>query len=291
MNSMESQSDFVVVADGGLGAGAGAYAVKLPAFEGPLDLLLHLIRQNEVEITDIPVAQIADQYLRYVEMMRELQLDVAAEYLVMAATLALIKSRMLLPPDGEEEAAEGLDPRAELVARLLEYQRYKEAAELLGRRRLLGRDVFDAQGAAPGRVPDAERAIEVGLFELLDAFRQVLDRTDEEGGVHEVDLATETFTVRERVIAIMELLERVESIEFTQVFERAGGSRPSRPLVIASFLAILELARLQALRIYQGIGETGNPNGPIRLRASLDPPEGGTSEATAHWRDRISDLM
>jgi len=291
MNSMESQSDFVVVADGGLGAGAGAYAVKLPAFEGPLDLLLHLIRQNEVEITDIPVAQIADQYLRYVEMMRELQLDVAAEYLVMAATLALIKSRMLLPPDGEEEAAEGLDPRAELVARLLEYQRYKEAAELLGRRRLLGRDVFDAQGAAPGRVPDAERAIEVGLFELLDAFRQVLDRTDEEGGVHEVDLATETFTVRERVIAIMELLERVESIEFTQVFERAGGSRPSRPLVIASFLAILELARLQALRIYQGMGETGNPNGPIRLRATLDPPEGGTSEATAHWRDRISDLM
>ena len=288
---MESQSDFVVVADGGLGAGAGAYAVKLPAFEGPLDLLLHLIRQNEVEITDIPVAQIADQYLRYVEMMRELQLDVAAEYLVMAATLALIKSRMLLPPDGEEEAAEGLDPRAELVARLLEYQRYKEAAELLGRRRLLGRDVFDAQGAAPGRVPDAERAIEVGLFELLDAFRQVLDRTDEEGGVHEVDLATETFTVRERVIAIMELLERVESIEFTQVFERAGGSRPSRPLVIASFLAILELARLQALRIYQGMGETGNPNGPIRLRATLDPPEGGTSEATAHWRDRISDLM
>ena len=288
---MESQSDFVVVADGGLGAGAGAYAVKLPAFEGPLDLLLHLIRQNEVEITDIPVAQIADQYLRYVEMMRELQLDVAAEYLVMAATLALIKSRMLLPPDGEEEAAEGLDPRAELVARLLEYQRYKEAAELLGRRRLLGRDVFDAQGAAPGRVPDAERAIEVGLFELLDAFRQVLDRTDEGGGVHEVDLATETFTVRERVIAIMELLERVESIEFTQVFERAGGSRPSRPLVIASFLAILELARLQALRIYQGIGETGNPNGPIRLRATLDPPEGGTSEATAHWRDRISDLM
>jgi len=291
MNSMESQSDFVVVADGGLGAGAGAYAVKLPAFEGPLDLLLHLIRQNEVEITDIPVAQIADQYLRYVEMMRELQLDVAAEYLVMAATLALIKSRMLLPPDGEEEAAEGLDPRAELVARLLEYQRYKEAAELLGRRRLLGRDVFDAQGAAPGRVPDAERAIEVGLFELLDAFRQVLDRTDEGGGVHEVDLATETFTVRERVIAIMELLERVESIEFTQVFERAGGSRPSRPLVIASFLAILELARLQALRIYQGMGETGNPNGPIRLRATLDPPEGGTSEATAHWRDRISDLM
>ena len=281
------ESDFVVVADGGLGSGAGAYAVKLPAFEGPLDLLLHLIRQNEVAITDIPVAQIADQYLAYVEMMRELQLDVAAEYLVMAATLALIKSRMLLPPDGEEEELEGLDPRAELVARLLEYQRYKEAAELLGRRRLLGRDVFDAHGAEPKRVPDAQREIEVGLFELLEAFRQVLDRADEEETVHEVDLTTESFTVRERVIDIMSSLERVESLEFSQLFE-GGTGRPSRPLVVTSFLAILELARLQAIRIYQGVAESGNPSGAIRLRAVRDDAADGDAP---HWRDRISDLM
>jgi segregation and condensation protein A len=283
MSSLEPQSDFVVE-DHVLGA-AGAYAVKLPVFEGPLDLLLHLIRQNEVEITDIPVAQIADQYLGYVEMMRDLQLDVAAEYLVMAATLALIKSRMLLPPDGEQEAGEGLDPRAELVARLLEYQRYKEVAELLGRRRLLGRDVFDARGAEPGKVPEHERELEVGLFELLDAFRAVLERAEDEV-VHEVELETEHFTVRERVIAIMELLDRVESIEFGQIFERTIAGPPSRPLLVASFLAILELARLQALHIYQGLGERGSPAGPIRLRAvrHSDP-------AAPHWRERISDLM
>lgn len=288
MNSSESQTDLVVVADAGLGAGVGAYAVKLPAFEGPLDLLLHLIRQNEVEIADIPVAQIADQYLGYVEMMRELQLDVAAEYLVMAATLALIKSRMLLPPDGEAEAGEGPDPRAELVARLLEYQRYKEAAELLGRRRLLGRDVFGATGAAPERVPDAERDLEVGLFELLDAFREVLDRADDDDGEHRVDLTTETYTVRDRVIAIMELLETVESIEFAQLFERAGAGRPSRALVVASFLAILELARLQALRVYQGVSDAGSPAGPIRLRAVSNSGAGSSSPS---WRERISDLM
>ena len=288
MNPIESQTDLVVVADAGLGAGAGAYSVKLPAFEGPLDLLLHLIRQNEVEVTDIPVAQIADQYLGYVEMMRELELDVAAEYLVMAATLALIKSRMLLPPDGDGEAAEGLDPRAELVARLLEYQRYKEAAELLGRRRLLGRDVFDASGAEPERVSDAEREIEIGLFELLDAFRQVLERADDDGSVHQVDLTTESYTVRDRVIAIMELLETVESVEFGQIFEAAGAGRPSRALVVASFLAILELARLQALRIYQGVGEAGSPTGPIRLRAVS---ESAASSSSPNWRERISDLM
>ena len=248
--------------------------------------MLHLIRQNEVEITDIPVALIADQYLHYIEMMRELQLDVAGEYLVMAATLALIKSRMLLPPDGEEEEGEGLDPRAELVQRLLEYQRYKEVAELLGKKRLLGRDVFDAKGAEPGPVPEAEREIEVGLFELLDAFRQVLERADDDGTVHAVELEVENYTVRERVIAIMELIDEVGSIEFTQIFERTIVGPPSRQLVVASFLAILELTRLEALRIYQGIGDKGSPEGPIRLRAVQDD-----NRSLPHWRERISDLM
>lgn len=285
MSSLEPSSDIVVVADSGLEAGASAYAVKLAVFEGPLDLLLHLIRQNEVEITDISIAQIANQYLDYLEMMRELQLDLAAEYLVMAATLALIKSRMLLPPDGAEENDEDLDPRAELVARLLEYQRYKEAAELLGRRRLLERDVFDAQGAEPQRVPDAEREIEIGLFQLLDAFRSVLGRADEQS-FHDVDLEAESFTVRERVVAIMELLDRVESIEFTQIFERTIDGPPSRSLLVASFLAVLELARLQALRVYQGLGDLGSPDGPIRLRAVRD-----ADRDAPHWRERISDLM
>jgi segregation and condensation protein A len=144
--------------------GLDGYAVKLAVFEGPLDLLLHLIRQNEVDITDIPIARIAGQYLDTIELMEELNLDVAAEYLVMAATLALIKSRMLLPDESIEDE-DGIDPRAELVHRLLEYQRFKEAAQTLSRRRLLGRDVFSVIGPGPDRTPDAEREIEVGVFD------------------------------------------------------------------------------------------------------------------------------
>ena len=156
--------------------GSAAYAVKLPVFEGPLDLLLHLIRQNDVDIAEIPVAEVSAQYLLYLELMQELNLDIAGEYLVMAATLALIKSRMLLPTEPGEGEDDEVDPRAELVARLLEYQRFKEVAENLSRRRLLGRDVFEAKGPVPERPADSEREIEVGIFELLTAFRTVLRR-------------------------------------------------------------------------------------------------------------------
>jgi len=263
-------------------AGEGAYAVKLPAFEGPLDLLLHLIRQNEVEITDIAVARIAEQYLEYLELMRELNLDVAGEYLVMAATLALIKSRMLLPPSEEEDEGEASDPRAELVARLLEYQRFKEAAEELGRRRLLGRDVFAAKGAGPEPASEAEREIEVGLFELLEAFRRVLRSSEGRIETHEVE--TESITVRERMLVVMETLERVESIEFHRIFEQSDGRAPSRPLLIATFLAILELARLMALHVYQGADESGVPEGPIRLRVVQ-------GEDPQRWSARVSELM
>ena len=161
-----------------------------PLFEGPLDLLLHLIRQNEVEITDIPIAAIAEQYLEALELMRELDLDVAGEYLLMAATLAWIKSRMLLPPDPSQTDEEGGDPRAELVARLLEYQRFKEVAAEFDGRQLLGRDVFPAQGAEPEPVPEAEREIEVGIFQLVEAFRKALLRAGPKGVPHEVEAET-----------------------------------------------------------------------------------------------------
>jgi segregation and condensation protein A len=265
---------------------ATGYAVKLPVFEGPLDLLLHLIRQNEVEVTDIPIALVSEQYLEYLEIMRELNLDVAGEYLVMAATLALIKSRMLLPPDEDEEAEDVLDPRAELVARLLEYKRYKEVAEELGRLRWLDRDVYAAQGSEPEPIPDAEREIAVGLFQLLEAFRGVLDRASEDTGhVHEVE--QEPVTVRDRMIAVMDVLESLESIEFVDLFERVDGGKPTRTTLVATFLAILELARLTALRIYQGASEDGAPSGPIRLRPipASDRDQGPT------WGERISELM
>jgi segregation and condensation protein A len=266
-----------------LGDPAG-YAVKLSVFEGPLDLLLHLIRQNDVEITEIPIAQISKQYLEYLNLMRELDLDVAGEYLVMAATLALIKSRMLLPTEGEEEEGEEIDPRAELIARLLEYERYKEVAEQLGTRRLLGRDVYSAQSLGPERVPEGERELEVGLFELIDAFRVVLENATA-GQVHEVE--SEIVSVRDRMLFVMECLERSDSVEFNRIFETEAGSLPSRTLIIATFLAILELARLAAVSLYQGVSEDGAPEGPIRLRRA----SGFDSDGAVHWRERISELM
>ncbi len=258
--------------------GPSAYAVKLPVFEGPLDLLLHLIRLNEVEITDIPIALIGEQYLEYLDLMHELNLDTVGEYLVMAATLAWIKSRMLLPPDGAEEGEEEGDPRAELVARLLEYQRYREAAEDLGDRPLLGRDVFRAAGLPVEPRPAAEREIEVGLFELLEAFRKVLE---ESRAAHPHEVEVEVVTVRERMIAIMERLKTRESMEFSELFDV---QLPGRVLIVATFLALLELTRLGAMRIYQGCSESGTPAGPIRLRRS-EESDG------VFWSERISEHM
>jgi segregation and condensation protein A len=261
---------------------AGAYAVKVSVFEGPLDLLLHLIRQNDLEITDISIAQISRQYLDYLEVMRELNLDLAGDYLVMAATLALIKSRMLLPPDPSDEDVEELDPRAELVARLLDYQRFKEVAESLETRRLLGRDVFLAQGLEPKAPAESEREIEVGLFELVSAFKSILDAAKPEETVHEVEV--EVITVRERMLVIMQCLEQAGSVEFQQIFEVEGGGRPTRGLFVASFLAMLELVRLSALRVYQALGDAGAPEGPIRLRAV-------TAEESGGWREQVSEWM
>jgi segregation and condensation protein A len=258
------------------------YAVKLSIFEGPLDLLLHLIRQNEVEITDIPVAAICEQYLAYLEVMHELNLDVVGDYLVMAATLAWIKSRMLLPPETSGEDSEEIDPRAELVARLLEYQRFKEASEKLGDRQLLGRDVYTAFAPHAAEVPEGEREIEVGLFELVKAFKTALETAKSTPKVHEIE--AEHITVHERMIAVMESLEQLDALEFQQIFERADGGPPSRAVLITTFLAILELTRLAVLRIFQSLNEDSVPKGPIHLRRTEQPEQGD-------WRDLIADVM
>jgi segregation and condensation protein A len=263
--------------------GLGSYAIKLAAFEGPLDLLLHLIRQNEVDITDIPIQRIAEQYLETIELMQELDLDVAAEYLVMAATLALIKSRMLLPDEGGADS-EDIDPRTDLVQRLLEYQRFKEAAETLSKRRLLGRDVWSVVGPGPEKAPESAREIEVGLFDLVSAFKDVLDTAQGESLLHEIE--SESVTVRDRMLVVMELLEENETVEFIRIFMTDGdASPPTRRVLVATFLAVLELARLSALRIYQGISDRGTPEGSIRVRrATLDSED-------PEWRARIADTM
>jgi len=262
-----------------LAVAASPYAVRLPAFEGPLDLLLHLIRVNEVEITDIPIAQIAEQYLEYVDLLRDLDLDVAGEYLLMAATLAWIKSRMLLPPDGMAEDSE-LDPRAELVARLLEYQRFKDAAERLGDRPLLERDIFRAVAPGPEAPPDAERELEVSLFDLVEAYRRVLRAAPPIGKPHEVEV--EMITVRERMLVVMEALGLRGSLDLEALLGRPGGERPSREIVVATFLALLELCRIAAIQIYQGMSERGCPSGPIHLRVAGEGDE---------WRLRIAEIM
>jgi len=263
-------------------AAGAAYAVKLPVFEGPLDLLLHLIRLNEVDVADIPIQRIAEQYLEYLELLRELDLDLAGEYLLMAATLAWIKSRMLLPPEPGDEDQEGLDPRAELVARLLEYQRFKEAAAELGELPRLGRDVFRPNPPDVEPRPDEERSIAVGLFELLTAMRRVLDQARARSATHEVEV--EEVTVLERMRTVMDALEHAETLEFLDLFHDARGEVASRASIVATFLAILELTRLGALRIYQGVGPSGAPEGPIRLRRL-------SGELAEDWAQRISELM
>jgi segregation and condensation protein A len=257
-----------------------ACAVKLDVFEGPLDLLLHLIRENEVDIHDIPIAAIATQYVSYLSLMRELNLDVAGEYLLMAATLAWIKSRLLLPPsEGDEE--DEADPRLDLVARLLEYQRYREVAEQLGQRPLLGRDVFAARAAGPDPLPESERELDVDLFKLVQAFRDVLRRSRPEPAPHAVE--TERVTVIECMREVMQRLAARPLLAFEDLFEGAAGELPSRSRLIATFLALLELTRLAAVRLYQSRAESGVPLGPIQVR--LAP--GGEGGA---WAERVADV-
>ena len=195
---------------------------------------------------------------------------------------SLAKSRMLLPPEPGDEEAEGLDPRAELVARLLEYQRFKEAAGELGELPRLGRDVFRPHVPPVEPLPDAERTIAVGLFELLTAMRRVLDQSRARSATHEV--AVEEVTVIERMRAVMDALEHVETLEFNELFQDAQGAVASRSVVVATFLAILELTRLSALRIYQGVGAGGAPEGPIRVRRVA-------GDLADDWAQRISELM
>lgn len=226
---------------------SGLYRVTLPVFEGPLDLLLHLIKKNEVEIVDIPLATITEQYLAYLEMMRELNLDIAGEFLVMAATLTLIKSRMLLPPAAEDEEEEEVDSRADLLRQLLEYQRYREAALALSERPLLHRDVFvrepvmDAEAAAgAAELPQ----LNVTVWELLDAFRTVLKRARPES-VHEV--VTERLSLRDCVRTLLQALGVARSLEFESLFDEDA----SRLEIIITLLALLELMKMGAVRATQ----------------------------------------
>lgn len=218
--------------------------VQLEIFEGPLDLLLHLIKKNEVSITDIPIATITEQYLATLELMQGLNLDVAGEFLVMAATLVHIKSRMLLPEEaGVADEEEEEDSREELIRRLLEYQRFKEAAGDLERREILGRDAF-LRVSEPAEDTGTVEMETLSLFDLISALRHVLDRFPEES-FHQVTL--EKISVREKMTLLLDELHRLGTVVFQSFFERAG----SRMEVVVIFLAMLELVKIRAIRARQ----------------------------------------
>jgi segregation and condensation protein A len=239
-----------------------SYEIKLDIFEGPLDLLLYLIRKNEIDIYNIPIALITAQYLAYLDMMRSLNLDLAGEYLVLASTLIHIKSRLLLPPaEGEGEEEEGEDPRAELVQQLLEYQAFKEAALRLENRPLLERDVFtrgareEGPSAAEG---EGEAMIEVGVFELVAAFRLIVAGLDQP---EELEIDAEKISLADRINEIMERLSEKRQLTFAELI----GEKHDRRRIIYTFLAVLELMKLRMIRAYQS-----GPFGAIRLFLAVE---------------------
>lgn len=241
-------------------SGGGGYRVQLPTFEGPLDLLLHLIEEHELDIRDIPIAFIAEKYVEYITLMEELNIDTASEYLVMAATLTHIKSKMLLPTppaDQEEDDEDQLDPRAELVRRLLEYQKYKHAAEQLASSDVLGRDVFNRGLPAP-QVDGPAPIAGLSLFKLLDAFQHVMARAKATVD-HQIDI--ERFSITDRINELSEMLSKAQSLSFEELFV---GQR-SRIDLIVTFLALLEMTRLRLTRLTQ----TG-PYEPIIVQLAVN---------------------
>lgn len=220
--------------------------IRIDKFEGPLDLLLHLIKKNEVDIYDIPIADITAQYVAYVDAMKNLNLDVAGEFLLMAATLVHIKSRLLLPPTQVDEPEEDEeDPRAELVRRLLEYQKYKAAAVTLDALPLLEREVFARRFPLPDMEETEAVGFEaVGLYDLVEALRSILREVPAET-FHDIDV--DQLSVTERVNVILTLLAGRESLSFRDLFT----GRPDRNEVVVTFLATLELVRLKLVRLLQ----------------------------------------
>ena len=220
------------------------YEVKLEIFEGPMDLLLHLIRKNEVDIFDIPIATITEQYLQYLEMLKALNINVAGDFFVMASTLIHIKSKMLLP--GFEEEEEGEDPRIEIMGPLLEYLRLKEIASELSERELLYRDTFlhllpkEDRAQLQGEEP----LLEVNLFQLIDAFKRVVEQRLPDTVL---DFQVQKWSLKDKTAFIIERLRRSGSLHFEDLFEQ---DRSISEFVV-TFLALLELVHLGLIRLFQ----------------------------------------
>ncbi|MBU1038225.1 MAG: segregation/condensation protein A [Candidatus Omnitrophica bacterium] len=245
------------------------YKVKLEVFEGPLDLLLYLIKKEEVDIYDIPIAKITDQYLEYMELMQLLDLTIAGEFLVMAATLMHIKSKLLLPPDETEvESEEELDPRVELVKRLLEYKKFKEAAAELAQKESHQKHFYARVGSGINmdELPAAkDEFFEASLFDLITAFTKVLRDIPKEM-FHEI--IKDEFTVSEKIHDVLHMLVDDRKVMFTDLFKAAK----NKAEIITTFLAILELIKIREISIIQHAHF-----GEIEIVKSMDniKPSGG----------------
>jgi segregation and condensation protein A len=221
------------------------YKVKLEIFEGPMDLLLHLIRKNEVDIFDIPISLITDQYLGYLDIMKGLNINLAGDFLVIASTLIHIKSRMLLPDLGKETAEED-DPRLEIARPLLEYMQLKEAATELGERKLLDRDVFKRQLTNDyiSQFQGEDVPLEANIFQLMDAFKRIIEQRAPDA---ELTFAAEEWSVKERMTYIMNKLKAQTAVFFAELFK----GDISLAELVATFLALLELVHAGLVRIFQ----------------------------------------
>ena len=274
------------------GVAAQAFRLSLPPFrpgeppfEGPLDLLLHLVKEHRLDLFDVPLARITESYLRALQALRELDIDVAGEFLHMAAQLVLMKSRLLLPrtevaEDARPEEAGG-DPRAELVRRLLEYQKYKAAGEELGRRDILDRDVFARRArAAPPQPQGPEGLAEVSVFRLVEALDRALEAARPETQ-HEV--MADRLSITDAIGRVAEALRRRRRVGFVELL--SGSGRHGRPAVVATFLAILEMAKLRLVRIFQPTSEDGSLGEGIAVEAAESLGEGTpTAENEVDYR-------
>jgi len=224
------------------------YKVKLDIFEGPLDLLLFLIRKNEIDIYDIPIVTIAQQYMEYLELMKALNLEIAGEFLVMAATLMHIKSRALIPQQEEEaNLDQGPDPLEELRRQLIEYQKYKDAALALKEKEILEKDVFTRSCFEDIMAKETEQPAqgELSLYDLLTALKNILNKSDDKNALLQV--TAEQISVKDKILWILEVLKNNKTVTFDALFV---GSKTQKE-IISTFLALLELIKLQAVRVLQ----------------------------------------
>lgn len=249
--------------------------INLELFEGPLDLLIHLIKKNDFDILDIPIVTILDQYMEYLEMMKELDIDMAGEFILTAAELAHIKSRMLL--SDEDDAEEEPDPRADLIARLLEYQKYKSAANWLIRQPLLGRDVFKRPEAKYAEDPEEQGELQIDAFHLLNVFQGILKKVSRDRA-HEIEV--ERISVTERIYQIMDLLKDTEGLLFENLFV----GQVHRSQLVVTFLAILEMARIKMIALYQQ-----EPRGLIHVKRkmTMEEAEGHVSIGGANIQENL----